>query len=41
MVLALLGKEYHGWAFAPDTGSTAIRDENGHIEAVTRLITVE
>jgi hypothetical protein len=24
--------------FAPDTGSTAIRDERGHVVAVTRLI---
>jgi hypothetical protein len=24
--------------FAPDSGSTAIRDERGHIVAVTRLI---
>lgn len=25
-------------AFAPDTGSTAIRDDKGHIVAVTRLV---
>ena len=24
--------------FAPDTGSTAVRDENGHIVAVTQLV---
>nr|DAN79510.1 MAG TPA: hypothetical protein [Caudoviricetes sp.] len=41
MVLARLGKEYQGWAFAPDTGATAIRNDKGQIEAVTRLVTVE
>lgn len=40
MVLAALPPEYEDWAFAPDTGSTAIRNEKGQIEAVTRLVTV-
>ena len=29
-----------GVAFAPDTGDTAIRNDKGHIIAVTRLVTV-
>lgn len=41
MVLARLGSEYRGWAFAPDTGATAIRNDKGQIEAVTQLVTVE
>lgn len=40
MVLASLPEAYRGTAFAPDTGATAIRDENGHIKSVTRLVTV-
>ena len=40
MVLGALGVEYRGQAFAPDTGSTAIRNDMGHIKAVTRLKTV-
>lgn len=39
MVLDALGDNHHMWAFAPDTGSTAIRDEKGHIVMVTRLVT--
>lgn len=40
MVLSALPIEYRGQAFAPDTGSTAIRDDMGQIKAVTRLKTV-
>lgn len=40
MVLSALPEAYRGTAFAPDTGATAIRDENGHIKYVTRLVTV-
>lgn len=40
MVLDQLDSEYHGLAFAPDTGSTAIRDSQGRIVAVTRFRTV-
>ena len=40
MVLGALGVEYRGQAFAPDTGSTAIRDDKWQIKAVTRLKTV-
>ena len=40
MVLDALGPEYHGIAFAPDTGPTAIRDSQGRIIGVTRLRTV-
>ena len=40
MVLGALGAEYRGLAFAPDTGNTAVRNEAGHIVAVTRLKTV-
>ena len=40
MVLGALGVEYRGQAFAPDTGSTAIRDDMWQIKAVTRLKTV-
>lgn len=42
MVLAELGPEYSGWAFAPGTGPKdgAIRNEKGFIEAVTCLKTV-
>ena len=40
MVLDALGPEYHNIAFAPDTGSTAVRDSKGHIVGVTRLRTV-
>lgn len=39
MVLDALGSEYAGQAFAPDTGSTAIRNEKGHIVSVTQLVT--
>ena len=40
MVLDKLGSEYAGQAFAPDTGSSAIRDSKGFIISVTRLRTV-
>ena len=40
MVLDLLGSEWAGIAFAPDTGATALRNEKGHIVAVTQLRTV-
>lgn len=40
MVLDSLDSEYHGLAFAPDTGPTAIRNEVGQIIAVTRFRTV-
>lgn len=40
MVLDSLDSEYHGLAFAPDTGSTAIRDYQGRIVAVTQFRTV-
>lgn len=40
MVLDLLGSEWAGIAFAPDTGATAVRNEKGHIVAVTQLRTV-
>ena len=39
MVLAKLGKEYSGQAFAPDTGPSAVR-EDGLIKYVTGFITV-
>ena len=39
MVLDALDDVYHMHAFAPDTGSTAIRDNQGRIVAVTRLVT--
>lgn len=39
MVLAALPKETKN-VYAPDTGPTAIRDENGQIVAVTRLVEV-
>lgn len=41
MVLARLGSEYKGIAFAPDTGKTAVRNEQGHIVAVRGFVTVE
>lgn len=41
MVLSALGSEYVGKVFAPDTGASAIRDEAGHIVAVTALLTVD
>jgi hypothetical protein len=37
MVLAALPPGTPG-VYAPDTGATAIRDEKGHIMAVTRLV---
>lgn len=40
IVLSALGSEWRGVAFAPDTGDTAIRNDKGHIVAVTRLVTV-
>lgn len=40
MVLDSLGAEYHGVAFAPDTGASCIRDEKGLIRGVTQLVTV-
>lgn len=39
LVLDVLEDEWSMVAFAPDTGSTAIRDEKGHITMVTRLVT--
>lgn len=36
MVLAALPGREH--TYAPDTGSTAVRDDKGHIVAVTRLV---
>ena len=35
VLAALAGRQD---VFAPDTGPTAVRDENGHILAVTRLV---
>ena len=40
MVLDRLGTEYHGWAFAPDTGPSAVRNDKGHIVHVVALKTV-
>ncbi len=42
LVLGRLGSEYSGVAFAPATGPQdgAIRNEKGHITAVTRFVTV-
>ena len=40
MVLDALDASYSGVAFAPDTGSTAIRDTQGRIIGVTRVVTV-
>lgn len=42
LVLNQLGSEWSGIAFAPATGPKdgAIRDENGQIAAVTKLVTV-
>lgn len=40
MVLDSLGAEYHGVAFAPDTGASCIRDATGRIIGVTQLVTV-
>ena len=40
LVLDRLPKEYSGVAFAPDTGLGAIRNDKGHIVAVSRLITI-
>lgn len=42
MVLGRLGQEYSGVAFAPATGPAAgaIRNEKGHIVAVTKFVTV-
>ena len=37
MVLDAVGNRYN--VFAPDTGSTAIRNEQGQVVAVTRLVT--
>ena len=39
MVLDALDAAYAGVAFAPDTGSAAVRNEKGHITMVTRLVT--
>ena len=39
MVLDALDDVYHMAAFAPDTGSTSIRNEKGNVVAVTRLVT--
>jgi hypothetical protein len=40
MVLAQLGGEYTGWAFAPKTDGTAVRNDKGHIVHVVGLVTV-
>ena len=40
MVLAQLGEEYTGWAFAPKTDGTAVRNDKGHIVHVVGLVTV-
>lgn len=42
MVLGRLGAEYAGVAFAPATGPAdgAIRNDKGHIVAVTKFVTV-
>ena len=42
MVLGQLGSEYSGIAFAPATGPQdgAIRNDKGHIVAVTKFVTV-
>jgi hypothetical protein len=40
MVLDRLPAEYHGWAFAPDTGPSAVRNDKGHIVHVVALKTV-
>ena len=40
MVLAQLGEEYAGWAFAPRTDGSAVRNEKGHIVHVVGLVTV-
>ena len=40
MVLDCLSSEYHGVAFAPDTGASCIRDATGRIVGVTQLVTV-
>lgn len=39
MVLERLGGEYSGWAFAPKSDSTAIRNANGQIDHVVGLNT--
>ena len=40
MVLGQLGAEWRNIAFAPDTGKTALRNEQGQVIAVTQLVTV-
>ena len=40
MVLDRLGSEYSGWAFAPDTGPSAVRNDKGHVDYVVQLKTV-
>ena len=40
MVLDRLGPEYHGWAFSPDSGKSAVRNDKGYIEYVRCLKTV-
>ena len=40
MVLAQLGEEYSGWAFAPRTDGSAVRLPNGQIDYVVGLVTV-
>lgn len=42
LVLSRLGQEWTGVAFAPATGPNdgAVRNEKGHIVAVTKLVTV-
>lgn len=40
MVLDRLDSAYHGQAFAPDTGPSAVRNEKGHVVHVVALKTV-
>ena len=40
MVLDQLGAEYAGWAFAPKTDASAVRNEKGHIVHVVGLNTI-
>lgn len=40
MVLDALPSQYRNVAFAPDTGSTAVRNDKGHIVGVTQLRTI-
>ena len=40
LVLDRLGQEYRGQAFAPDTGPTAVRKDDGQVIAVRQFRTV-